>query len=99
MDSSRSRPTQRAEEAGRAVGAGADIAVVRLEKGDFGFIDVQGGRMKGTQRLRAELTLRDGQVVWDLNGLAAPDWDKIPAGYRRGGGGGGSRDRVRRVPR
>lgn len=93
------RQIKREELGHLSVGAGADIAVVRLEKGDFGFIDVQGGRMKGTQRLRAELTLRDGQVVWDLNGLAAPDWDKIPAGYRRGGGGGGSRDRVRRVPR
>jgi hypothetical protein len=33
-------------------------------------------RLKGTQRLICELTLRDGKVVYDLNGLTAEDWDK-----------------------
>ncbi|MDW3646511.1 MAG: amidohydrolase/deacetylase family metallohydrolase [Bacteroidia bacterium] len=54
-------------------GVGADIAVFRLVKGDFGFIDTQGYKMKGDQKLICELTLRDGQIVWDLNGIAAPE--------------------------
>ena len=29
--------------------------------------------MKGTQKLVAELTIRAGKVVWDLNGIAVPD--------------------------
>jgi len=57
-----------------SVGANADVAVVRLEKGNFGFIDSFGGRMKGTQRLQCELTLRDGKVVYDLNGISATDY-------------------------
>jgi dihydroorotase len=57
-----------------SVGANADVAVVRLEKGSFGFIDSFGGRMKGTQRLACELTLRDGKVVYDLNGISATDY-------------------------
>ena len=61
-----------------SVGSGADVAVLRVEKGNFGFIDQDGLRMKGTQRLICELTLRDGKVVWDLNGLAAGDWEKAP---------------------
>jgi dihydroorotase len=68
----------RREELGHlSVGAVADIAVLRLEKGSFGFVDVYGARMKGTKKLVAELTVRDGHVVWDLNGITREDWDKL----------------------
>jgi dihydroorotase len=58
-------------------GAPADVTVFTLRKGDFGFLDVRMTKMKGTQKLEAELTLRDGRVVWDLNGIAAPMWDEV----------------------
>jgi dihydroorotase len=58
------------------VGAGADVAVLRLVFGDFGFVDVRNFRISGKQRLDCELTLRDGAVVWDLNGLTAVDYRK-----------------------
>ena len=45
-----------------SVGAAADVAVLRVEKGTFGFADQHGARLKGTERLRCELTLRDGKV-------------------------------------
>src|SRR2546426_1355881 len=57
-----------------SVGANADIAVVRLERGSFGFVDSFGGRMQGTQRLACELTLTGGKVVYDLNGISATDY-------------------------
>lgn len=60
-----------------SVGAPADVAVLRVAKGNFGFVDVYGARMKGTQKLECELTLRDGRVVWDLNGITRTDWDKL----------------------
>jgi len=60
------------------VGTEADVAVLALRKGDFGFVDSSGGRMKGTQKLECEVTIRAGQVVWDLNGRAAPDWSTMP---------------------
>lgn len=56
------------------VGAEADIAVLRVEKGEFGFIDSAGAMNTGSQRIVAELTLRKGRVVWDLNGRAAENW-------------------------
>lgn len=56
------------------VGAPADIAVLRLVEGDFGFADSSRLRFKGKRKLVAELTLRDGQPVWDLNGLSSADW-------------------------
>jgi len=60
-----------------SVGAPADIAVLRLQKGDFGFVDVNGARMQGTQKLDGELTTRDGKVVWDLNGRSRSDWKAL----------------------
>ncbi len=68
------------------VGAEADIAVLRLEKGSFGFIDSAGAGNPGTQRLVAEMTVRKGRVEWDLNGRAAPAWKTFPyrkTNYRR----------------
>src|SRR5437763_14620103 len=56
------------------VGAPADIAVLRLVKGEFGFVDSARLRLKGTQKLVAEMTIRDGRVVWDLNGMSSQDW-------------------------
>jgi dihydroorotase len=60
-----------------SVGAPADIALLRLSKGDFGFVDVNGARMHGTQKLESELTTRDGKVVWDVNGRTRDDWNKL----------------------
>jgi dihydroorotase len=65
-----------------SVGAPADVAVLRLEEGDFGFLDGYGARLKGTRRLSCEMTLRDGRVLYDLNGLGRPDWTTLPKGYR-----------------
>jgi dihydroorotase len=59
-----------------SVGAGADVAVLRLKTGDFGFLDSNNLRYSGTQKLECELTVRDGRVVWDLNGRAGVDWQK-----------------------
>jgi dihydroorotase len=57
-------------------GAEADVAVFKLEKGKFGFIDTKGWRVNGDQKLVCELTLRAGQVVWDLNGISRPVWER-----------------------
>jgi dihydroorotase len=57
------------------VGAVADLTILNLRKGDFGFIDTKGKRMMGDQKLECELTLREGNVVWDLNGISRPMWN------------------------
>jgi len=68
-----------------SVGAVADITVLRVEKGDFGFLDMYNARLKGNQRLACEMTLRDGKLVYDLNGLGRPDWTTLPNDYRETG--------------
>jgi dihydroorotase len=57
-------------------GAVADVAVLNLKEGNFGFVDVYGTRYDGSQKLEAELTVRAGEVVWDLNGMSAPLWNE-----------------------
>ena len=56
-----------------------------LERGDIGFTDTYGARLKGDRKLVCELTLKDGKAVYDLNGLTRPDWDKLPRDYRQTG--------------
>ena len=56
------------------IGSEADIAVLAVERGKFGFLDSKGTRFDGTQRITGELTLRKGAVVWDLNGRAGQEW-------------------------
>jgi dihydroorotase len=68
-----------------SIGAPADVAVLLLERGDFGFLDMFGARMPGTQKLTCEMTLRDGRIVYELNGLSRPNWDTLPKGYRATG--------------
>ena len=63
---------QRTDLGNLSVGSVADIAVFRLREGDFGYIDASGMALRGKQKLEAELTLRNGRVVWDLNALSAP---------------------------
>jgi len=63
------------------VGSDADVAVFNLRKGDFGFLDVRKTKLKGTEKLEAELTLRAGKIVWDLNGISAPLYVK-PDSYK-----------------
>lgn len=55
-------------------GATADVTILGLRKGNFGFIDTRGARLDGDKKLEAEMTIREGKIVWDLNGLAAESW-------------------------
>ncbi len=60
-----------------SVGAAADVAVLNLLRGSFGFRDSFGGAVSGDRRLFCELTLKDGQVVWDWIGRAGVDYRQM----------------------
>jgi dihydroorotase len=68
-----------------SVGAIADVTVLKVEKGRFGFADMYGAKLMGKERLMAELTIKDGRVVYDLNGISRPDWTSLPKGYMQTG--------------
>ncbi|WP_235941841.1 amidohydrolase/deacetylase family metallohydrolase [Cyclobacterium roseum] len=58
-------------------GAEADIAILNIREGTFGFTEKTGeGKMMGNQKIENELTILAGKVVWDLNGLTAPLWNE-----------------------
>jgi dihydroorotase len=57
-----------------SVGAVADIAILGVRTGKFGFIDARNNRIEGDRKFEAEMTIRAGKVVWDLNGLAGNEF-------------------------
>lgn len=59
-------------------GSVADIAVISVQKGRFGYTDMLNTKVMGTQRLVAEMTIKDGKIVYDLNGLESLAWDAPP---------------------
>lgn len=59
-----------------SVGSEADLAVFSIQEGSFGFVDAGGYKIDGDKKLEAELTIRAGSVVWDLNGMAAKIWQE-----------------------
>jgi dihydroorotase len=55
-----------------SVGAPADVTVFDIRKGKFGFFDYTGHKESGTEKFECEVTIRDGKVVYDLNGNTTP---------------------------
>ena len=79
------REIQHEELGNLSVGAPADVAVLSLATGKFGFTDMYGARLRGTRKLVCELTIRNGKVVYDLNGITRPDWNTLPKNYMQTG--------------
>jgi len=68
-----------------SVGSTADLAVLQLEKGNFGMMDSAGARLRSDRKLTCEMTIRDGLIAYELNGLSRPEWTSLPKTYRRSG--------------
>ncbi len=63
------------------VGAAADVAVLRIDEGNFGYMDAFGGVLRGDRRFICELTVCDGEIVWDLNGRSGSDYRILDPEY------------------
>lgn len=59
-----------------SIGAPADIAVLNIRKGNFGFYDKTGYKVKGDKRFECEMTIKGGNIVYDMNGIATPIYVK-----------------------
>ena len=66
-----------------SVGACADIAVLRVLKGDFGYVDCGNARIQGDSKLDCMITIREGVIAYDTYGLSMPDWTEAPDDYWR----------------
>jgi dihydroorotase len=62
-------------------GSVADIAVLRLQRGQFSYTDCGYARIHGDQNLTAEMTIRAGAIVYDPSGRSMMDWEKSPPQY------------------
>lgn len=66
-----------------SVGAGADVAVFQLLSGSYSFVDCGRAKLSGDKKLECALTIRDGEIVYDIGGLSAPEWTQAPPDYWR----------------
>jgi predicted amidohydrolase len=55
-------------------GGAADIAMFEIKRGDFALVDNKGRRLAAKARIVCVLTIRNGDVVWDLHGLSIREW-------------------------
>jgi len=67
-----------------STGAIADITLLNVRKGKFGFFDYTGTRIEGSSRLECTMTIKGGKIVYDLNGIAKP---AVTPKARRASGG------------
>ena len=59
-----------------SVGAEADVAVLAIHQGRFGFVDATRSTLQGSQKIEGRMTLRAGEIVWDQDGLSLPSWEE-----------------------
>lgn len=57
-------------------GGPADVAVLAMDEGDFGFVDCERTTLRGTQRLRCEMTVYSGEIVYSPNGRGLKSWEQ-----------------------
>ena len=66
------REIKREELGNLSPGAIADITILNLREGKFGFFDYTGYKIEGSKKFECEMTIKGGKIVYDLNGLANP---------------------------
>src|ERR1700728_886744 len=71
----------RAELGTLSIGKDADIAVLELLNGRFGYIDCGVAKMEGNVRLAARMTIRAGRILYDPSGLSMVEWEKARPQY------------------
>jgi dihydroorotase len=71
----------RAELGTLSIGKDADIAVLELSQGRFGYIDCGVAKMDGNVRLTTRMTIRAGRILYDPSGLSMVEWEKARPQY------------------
>lgn len=68
------------------IGREADIALLDIRDGNFGFADAGHASMRGNRKLECIMTIRAGEIVYNPMALGMPEWehDPGPTGNRRG---------------
>jgi dihydroorotase len=64
-----------------SVGREADVAVLEVLHGHFGYIDNGWARMDGNLKVVARMTVRGGRILYDPSGLSMIEWTRAPRQY------------------
>jgi dihydroorotase len=64
-----------------SIGREADVAVLEVLHGHFGYIDDGYAKMEGNVKLVARMTIRSGRILYDPSGLSMVEWEKAPKQY------------------
>ena len=78
---SAARAIRRPELGTLAVGQEADIAVIELRKGRFGYTDCGRAKIVANTKLENRMTVRAGRIVYDPEGLSMVEWQNAPPQY------------------
>lgn len=62
-------------------GREADIAVLEVLHGKFGYVDCGFAKMNGDVKLIARMTIRGGRILYDPSGLSMVEWEKARPQY------------------
>lgn len=65
------------------IGARADVAVLKVQQGNFAFSDAGGARMDGDKRLECHMTICNGKVKYNPYAIGLPQWETAPEEYWR----------------
>lgn len=49
----------------------ADVAILSVREGKFGFSDTGNGKLEGTKKLECEMTIKGGKIMYDLNAISS----------------------------
>ncbi len=75
------REIHRTELGSLTPGRDADIAVIEMLHGHFGYTDCGRAKLTGSEKLVNRMTVRAGRIVYDPTGLGAPEWQHAPKQY------------------
>jgi len=64
-----------------SIGKDADIAVLDLLHGHFGYVDCGVAKMDANAQLIARMTIRAGRILYDPSGLSMVQWEKARPQY------------------
>jgi dihydroorotase len=64
-----------------SIGKDADIAVLDLMHGHFGYVDCGVAKMDANAQLIARMTIRAGRILYDPTGLSMVQWEKARPQY------------------
>jgi len=64
-----------------SIGKDADIAVLDLMHGHFGYVDCGVAKMEANAQLMARMTIRAGRILYDPSGLSMVQWEKARPQY------------------